>query len=1084
MFAVKSLSVLLVVFLLTLFGTVIFLKGFLLSRTAVETKSLCEVDFALRAEDHSHHGSEGCWMHGRFKRAIIIIIDALKYDFVLFNSSLHSNNTPPFKNKLSIIQQLISKKPLHTRLYKFMADPPTTTMQRLKGLTTGSLPTFVDAGSNFQSSEITEDSFIHQLVKQEKKIKFFGDDTWLSLFPKQFYKSFEFPSFNIKDLHTVDDGILKNIYSELRRSDWDITIAHFLGVDHCGHRYGPNHPEMGEKLTQMDEVLRNITQLMKDDTILFVMGDHGMTKTGDHGGDSPDELEAALFIYSPAQIASTKQQMDAHVVMQVDFVPTFSLLLGIPIPFSNIGMVVPELFTHCPWWDTASNEIRRVYHKIKALRLNAQQINMYLKAYQQAASDLPASKLKDLQRDITQAENQVQTLITGMIADGATNQALKKFEELEKVYTSYIRGAREMCESVWAKFDIKLIITGILTMVLGISLASYFLLQWNNDDMNLPTPGKFLVGGSILHLIYLSVHLSFFSNAVPPLMAFTLSVVLIFATVVILKNSVTNKWEKFCNFCTLENAVSMCLLAVSCSLFFSNSFVVYEDGISLFLNQSLVFVFCVKIILTNCASGRKEKHKNDLTRHSKKTKSSVDIMFVVTQPSAITIFITLACATMLKISTTFFTCREEQHLCEDSIFNLGLDSVDGSAKNQRYIFSVVCLAVMVYASRYWLKYYGNMNGSSPGVLCLKYGPPLATLFTSFHWALQGLPQLVTHSFSEWQQVLMAQAVYLVVALLLVTLMFSPLLVYALPTSPNSGLQLPYQADIKQIIPTLYNQLKLRMNHSLDSGEQEKPPVVYGLGSVYSASIVALLCSVSLLLCLMLNDGMAPSLLIATFTLYLCLELYSSAISSKCSIKESNGLPDLSGIILLSQLSSFFFYATGHQATIPSIKFEAAFTGFYGDFQTVILPGFLVWLNTFAGPIFFSLASPLLVFWPRLSSGLAGWMVKKSPDQQAERASWQGDFTLFNNSVHLKKSMFRLCCGMILIASCRLLCASLAAALHRRHLMVWKIFAPRVVYEGGLFLTVSVCSLLGFLFVMRIDDALSKFVIKISSKKSN
>lgn len=51
--------------------------------------------------------------------------------------------------------------------------------------------------------------------------------------------------------------------------------------------------------------------------------------------------------------------------MQVDFVPTFSLLLGIPIPFSNIGMVVPELFTHCPWWDTASNEIRRVYHKIK-----------------------------------------------------------------------------------------------------------------------------------------------------------------------------------------------------------------------------------------------------------------------------------------------------------------------------------------------------------------------------------------------------------------------------------------------------------------------------------------------------------------------------------------------------------------------------------------------------------------------------------------------------------------------------------------------------------------------------------------------
>lgn len=41
---------------------------------------------------------------------------------------------------------------------------------------------------------------------------------------------------------------------------------------------------------------------MKDDTVLFVMGDHGMTRTGDHGGESVDELEAALFMYSPAKL--------------------------------------------------------------------------------------------------------------------------------------------------------------------------------------------------------------------------------------------------------------------------------------------------------------------------------------------------------------------------------------------------------------------------------------------------------------------------------------------------------------------------------------------------------------------------------------------------------------------------------------------------------------------------------------------------------------------------------------------------------------------------------------------------------------
>lgn len=43
-----------------------------------------------------------------------------------------------------------------------------------------------------------------------------GDDTWESLFPKKFHRSLPFPSFNVKDLHTVDDGILKHLYPTCR----------------------------------------------------------------------------------------------------------------------------------------------------------------------------------------------------------------------------------------------------------------------------------------------------------------------------------------------------------------------------------------------------------------------------------------------------------------------------------------------------------------------------------------------------------------------------------------------------------------------------------------------------------------------------------------------------------------------------------------------------------------------------------------------------------------------------------------------------------------------------------------------------
>jgi hypothetical protein len=44
------------------------------------------------------------------------------------------------------------------------------------------------------------------------------------------------------------------------------------------------------------DFVRSVMDAMDEDTILFVLGDHGMTMSGDHGGDSLDELNAALFV--------------------------------------------------------------------------------------------------------------------------------------------------------------------------------------------------------------------------------------------------------------------------------------------------------------------------------------------------------------------------------------------------------------------------------------------------------------------------------------------------------------------------------------------------------------------------------------------------------------------------------------------------------------------------------------------------------------------------------------------------------------------------------------------------------------------
>ena len=120
----------------------------------------------------------------------------------------------------------------------------------------------MDAGKNFASSNITEDNLISQLKSLQKNITFMGDDTWGSLFPDSFHKSFPFPSFNVMDLHTVDNGVIAHLIPEIKANDWDVLIGHFLGVDHCGHKYGPNHPEMTSKLSQMDAMLRYVLQAL------------------------------------------------------------------------------------------------------------------------------------------------------------------------------------------------------------------------------------------------------------------------------------------------------------------------------------------------------------------------------------------------------------------------------------------------------------------------------------------------------------------------------------------------------------------------------------------------------------------------------------------------------------------------------------------------------------------------------------------------------------------------------------------------------------------------------------------------------
>ncbi|KAG9249221.1 hypothetical protein BJ878DRAFT_92250 [Calycina marina] len=452
-------------------GIYFFTKGFLLTRLVLDEKSSCENPPIALSTTFKGAGTHkaGCWHPKTFDRAVVIIIDALRYDFTVpykQDGALNSEPAQAFHNALPFMYETAIKQPHNAFLLPFIADPPTTTLQRLKGLTTGTLPTFIDAGSNFAGTAIEEDNMLMQLRDAGKRIVHLGDDTWTALFPGYFEANISraYDSFNVHDLHTVDTGVIEHIFPLLApegRDSWDVMIAHCLGVDHAGHRYGPNHFAMTAKLQQMDVMLRDVVKALDKNTLLVVMGDHGMDPKGDHGGESDDEVQAALWMYSNKGIfgrtdpAFVTPPTTAKIrpVDQIDLVPTLSLLLGVPIPFNSIGKPIEEAF--------AGKEGNAWENLAGAVRVAAAGTQRYQSAYYVARGINEST--------INTSEGTPHAL--WVAAGNSVGSGVRTDQVWKDIYYSYLSFQVEtlrLFRDLWARFDVTSMALGIAILIMGV----------------------------------------------------------------------------------------------------------------------------------------------------------------------------------------------------------------------------------------------------------------------------------------------------------------------------------------------------------------------------------------------------------------------------------------------------------------------------------------------------------------------------------------------------------------------------------------------------------------------------------------
>ncbi|XP_068620161.1 GPI ethanolamine phosphate transferase 3 [Battus philenor] len=377
-------------------------------------------------------------------KVVVVLVDALRYDFAEYD---HKIEKPlHYQNRLPIIQKTLEQWPERTRLYRFMADPPTTTLQRVKALVTGSLPTFVDASSNFAAMELQEDNFVDQIAKNGGKAVLLGDDTWSRLMPGRWLRSHALYSFHTWDLDTVDNEIDSKIYDELKKDDWDLLVAHYLGVDHAGHRYGPNHPEMARKLEETNTRLQKIINILPSDVLLCVIGDHGMTETGDHGGESKAERTAAMFVYRGSGLGGDIKEAVGKEVQQTDLAPTLSAVLGRPPPAPSLGNL---LFTVLPKMSTSLTLLH--------LSNNLKQVTKYLIRYGEESQQVPLDKLAYL---INATRDQIEKAVS-VKTDLECQNYISDVRDLMK-------NIRNTFREVWVEFDSLSMLRALLLLLIAI----------------------------------------------------------------------------------------------------------------------------------------------------------------------------------------------------------------------------------------------------------------------------------------------------------------------------------------------------------------------------------------------------------------------------------------------------------------------------------------------------------------------------------------------------------------------------------------------------------------------------------------
>ncbi|GAO18203.1 hypothetical protein UVI_02022700 [Ustilaginoidea virens] len=330
-------------------------------------------------------------------------------------------------------------------------------MPRLKAITTGSIPSFVDLILNFDEGDTSS-----TLAAQ---------DTWLA--QMRTGGSWSCTTWALTTSAT-------NLGPEGKQNTHVSGQAQNFGRSLLNRDSG----NMVPKQREMDGIVRMIYHAIetKDhlkSTLFVLCGDHGMNDAGNHGASSPGETSPALLFMSP-KLKGMLPKLEApaepdnefhyyRMVEQSDITPTMAAMLGFPVSKNNLGAFLTDFL---PLWPVPR-------HQTQILVQNARQIlrviaaafggELFAPNNESNACTLEATLLNTLACQWQQLREKADVLLGSSDSD----------QDWIDSMSSWLRQAQELMSSMASNYDLSKLALGQIIATAAVICSVAGLLQIN-----------------------------------------------------------------------------------------------------------------------------------------------------------------------------------------------------------------------------------------------------------------------------------------------------------------------------------------------------------------------------------------------------------------------------------------------------------------------------------------------------------------------------------------------------------------------------------------------------------------------------